>query len=99
MPDHLHLLAEGRSSTADVARFVNLAKQRTGYAFRRTHDAALWQGGWHDHVLRPSDDPKAVLRYLLENPLRAELARSVRDYPYIGSGTMTRDVLLGSAGL
>lgn len=99
MPDHLHLLAEGLTETADLARFVKLAKQRTAYAFRRTHDAILWQGSWHDHIIRPSEDLKAALRYLLENPLRAGLARTVADYPHIGSGTMTRDALLGSAGL
>ena len=100
IPDHLHLLAEGLSETADVTRFVKLAKQRTAYAFRRTHDTVLWQGGWHDRVLRPSDDVKATLRYLLENPLRAHLARTVDEDPHIGSGIMTRDALLGSsAGL
>ena len=99
MPDHLHLLAEGVTETADVTRFVKMAKQQTAYAFRRTHNAVLWQGGWHDHIIRPSEDIKATLRYLLENPLRAGLARSVADYPHIGSGTMTRDALLSSAGL
>jgi len=99
MPDHLHLLAEGLTETADLTRFVKLAKQRTGYAFRRRHDAVLWQESWHDHIIRPSEDPKAALRYLLENPLRAGLTRTVADYPHIGSGTMTRDALLGSAGL
>ena len=99
MPDHLHLIAEGLTETADLTRFVKLAKQRIAYAFKRERDAVLWQPGWHDRVIRPSEDLKVALRYLLENPLRAQLARTVDEYPHIGSGTMTRDALLGSAGL
>ena len=35
------MLAEGISDAADVAQFVKLAKQKTGYAFRRKHGVVL----------------------------------------------------------
>ena len=33
MPDHVHLLLEGRSDDARLRAFVSAVKQRSGYAF------------------------------------------------------------------
>src|SRR6267142_4435082 len=37
MPDHMHLLVDGESEDADLTRFVKLAKQHTGHAFKRKY--------------------------------------------------------------
>ncbi|MNN75503.1 hypothetical protein D3C81_1918110 [compost metagenome] len=42
----------------------------------------VWQSGYHDHALRRDEDLKAAARYLVANPLRAGLVKSVRDYPF-----------------
>ena len=34
MPDHLHLLVEGKSADADLKRFVSLYKQSAGYHYK-----------------------------------------------------------------
>jgi REP element-mobilizing transposase RayT len=47
-----------------------------------------------DHVLREEEDRAAVIRYLLENPIRAGLVTALRDYPYRGSGLCSRDELI-----
>jgi hypothetical protein len=37
-----------------------------------------------------------IVRYIVENPLRAKLVVRLDDYPFIGSCTMTRNELLRS---
>ena len=99
MPDHVHLAVEGTDDATDLTRFVKLAKQHTGYTFKQQHGVPLWQPGWYDRIIRPSDDFVSVVRYLLDNPVRAGLAPRADAYPYSGSATMPLETLLGSAGL
>jgi len=54
--------------------------------------------GFHDRVLRDEDDTAAVVRYILENPLRAGLVQGAADYPWIGSSRFTIEELLACAG-
>jgi hypothetical protein len=54
----------------------------------------LWQGGFHDHVLRQEEDRRAAIRYLIANPIRAGLVVDVRDYPFWGSGVWSREELI-----
>jgi putative transposase len=94
MPDHVHLLVEGGTDKADCRAFVHCAKQRSGYAFARRWGGRLWQSSYYDHVLRDDESVIAVARYILENPLRAGLARAVEDYPFVGSSRYAiRDIL------
>jgi putative transposase len=98
MPDHVHLLLEGVDESADVIETLRLWKQLTGFEWKRRTGTQLWQKGFHDRVLRDSDDTRAVVRYMLENPVRAGLVASVRDYPWVGSSRYTLDELLEHAG-
>ncbi|MBT2298780.1 REP-associated tyrosine transposase [Pseudomonas fluorescens] len=81
MPDHLHWLAQlHRGSLAELmgriksrsSRAVNLACGGQG---------RLWQRGYYDRALRKDEDLKDAARYIVNNPLRAGLARRVGDYP------------------
>ena len=56
MPDHVHLLVEGRGPSARPLQFVSRWKQRVGYWFARTDGRQLWQEGFHDRILREGDD-------------------------------------------
>lgn len=85
MPDHVHLLAEGTSPGSDLRRFVSSFKQKSGFAFSSEHPARLWQDGYHDRILRDGETTLAVVRYILENPVRAGLVARFTDYPYSGS--------------
>ena len=99
MPDHVHLVVQTTKLTGDVARFARLAKQFAGYVHSQEMGERLWQPAWHDRLLRKSDDFVTVIRYVLQNPIRAGLAREVSQYPYIGSGVLTREALLESVQL
>jgi putative transposase len=86
MPDHVHILVEGRTESSDLRRFVKVVKQRAGYVARTTLGIPLtWQEGYYEHVLRSDESTKAVIRYILENPVRAGLVAHVNDYPFSGA--------------
>jgi len=93
MPDHVHLLALGLASTSDAMRFIAMAKQLSGYRYARTRSARLWQRYVWDRVLRSQEDTLTVIRYILENPVRAGLVERALDYPYSGSAMWSRDEL------
>ena len=82
MPDHAHLLVEGLSATSDLKRFAKMAKQRSGGIHRRRHGQRLWQKGYFDRVLRDGDDPAMLARYIIDNPVEANLPDN---YPNVGS--------------
>ena len=82
MPDHVHLLAEGTTVRSDVRRFVSSLKQRLGFRFSQERGGRLWQDGYHDRILRDDEATLTVVRYILENPVRAGLVKRFSDYPY-----------------
>jgi putative transposase len=94
MPDHLHMLVEGRSEAADGRRFIAQGKQSSAFACRRLCPPRLWQRYAYEHVLRSSDATLPVARYILENPMRAGLVLDPRDYPFSGSLTHSVDEIL-----
>lgn len=99
MPDHVHLLVDGESDAADVARFAKLAKQRSGFRFRRAYGTALWQAGYNDRVLRDEERTETVIAYIINNPVRKGLVDDVMEYPFWGSGRYSRIELLESIAL
>lgn len=85
MPDHVHLLVEGESDASDLKRFIARAKQFSGYYYARAHGASLWQRYGHEHVLRDDEKSRSVVAYILENPVRASLVRTVHEYRHVRS--------------
>jgi putative transposase len=85
MPDHVHMLVEGRSETADQTKFASVFRQRTGYAYRRTRKDRLWQEGYFDRSLRRCEQTIDVVAYIVGNPVRARLCEAPEQYPFTGS--------------
>jgi hypothetical protein len=65
--------------------FVKRFKQTTGFVHRRETRQPLWQPGYHERVLRDDEATLTVVRYILENPIRAGLATDLEEYPFAGS--------------
>nr|WP_294977499.1 transposase [uncultured Pseudomonas sp.] len=82
MPDHLHCLIQlEKDSLSDfMQRLKSLTAISLNKALKRT--GKVWQSGYHDHALRRNEDLKAAARYLIANPLRAGLVKSLCDYPF-----------------
>jgi len=83
MPDHLHWMIV--RERGDVSGRMRRFKSTSGHAVneaRRTAAEPLWQPRFHDRALRIDDDLRAAARYIVANPLRAELVTRVSDYPF-----------------
>ena len=96
MPDHVHLLARGNSESSDCRRFITLGKQYAGYAYSMRYKRKLWQPWGFERVLRDDEASTAVARYIVENPVRAGLARTVEEYPFVGSQVFALKDLIGT---
>jgi putative transposase len=94
MPDHVHLLVKGLSDNSHLRQFVQSAKRSTGQSFARRAGHGLWQEGYYDRVVRPEESLLHMARYILENPVRAGLVETPRDYPYAGSDVWTIEEIL-----
>jgi len=82
MPDHLHWLVQltgTRSLSVSVNTIKSFASRNINQIIGRS--GPVWQKGFYDHALRVEEDLAAVARYIVANPLRAGLTRSVSDYP------------------
>jgi putative transposase len=94
MPDHVHLLLIAESEHANLVKFVKQAKQVTGFTYRRAEGRPLWQPGYHERILRDDEATLAVARYILENPVRAGLTKSLFEWPHAGSDVYSVPELL-----
>ncbi len=88
MPDHLHLLTNGRHPAADCLAFVKTFKQRSGFPFKQRTQKPLWQDRPYDHILRQDERWEAVAYYIWMNPVRKGLCERPEDWPYSGSLTV-----------
>ncbi|TLM79894.1 REP-associated tyrosine transposase [Microbulbifer harenosus] len=79
MPDHIHWLLQ-LAEDADLSQAVQKAKSLTTMALRKSWSGPIWQRGFHDHALRKEEDIQAFARYVVANPLRAGLVKSLRYY-------------------
>ena len=93
MPDHLHLLADGRDAAVPLPAFMKRAKQLSGYYGKRIAHRRVWQPGYYDDIVGSADANEEYIRYIAMNPVRARLVADPREYPYTGSGVFSRDQL------
>ena len=94
MSNHLYVLVEGRSPNADLRRFISRMKQYTGFYFKKEFGEALWQRYGYEHLIRDDEVTSSVIRYVLENPVRARLVATVSEYRFLGSSEYSLDQLL-----
>ena len=83
MPDHFHgLLRLG--GNCSLGRVINDLKGRGARAVHAGvgSSGACWQKAYFDRALRREEDRLGIARYIVANPLRAGLVRSLGDYPY-----------------
>ena len=74
MPDHLHwlmLLQQG-----ELSETMRLLKGRSAHAI----GGRIWQPGYYDHTVRKDEDMRKMARYIVANPLRANLVEWIGNY-------------------
>ncbi|MFT5768403.1 MAG: putative transposase [Lysobacterales bacterium] len=83
MPDHVHWLIQLRSAMT-LSQTVRAVKTlcTKSINMKTSRKGTIWETGFHDHGLRNEEALKAIARYVVANPVRANLVKSVRDYPH-----------------
>ena len=94
MPDHLHALITAASEGADFCELVRRFKQVSAFHYKNSTGRALWHPGYHERILRNEEGTEAVVRYILENPIRAGLTRELGEYRFAGSEVYDLEGLL-----
>jgi len=94
MPDHVHLVVTARGNDSDLKELITRSKQSAAFHFKKATQQKLWQRYGYERVLRNDEEKIAFIRYVVENPIRAQLAESPLDYPFWGSSTCSREELL-----
>ena len=81
MPDHFHWLL-ALSGSRSLSGCVNTVKSFSARAINRLlgRQGQAWQTGFYDRAIRRDEDLLGVARYIIANPLRAGIVKSVRDY-------------------
>lgn len=74
MPDHLHWLMVLHDD--DLSGVVRLLKGRSAHAIGQP----IWQANYFDHAVRQEEDLQKMARYIVANPLRANLVSQISDY-------------------
>jgi len=81
MPDHLHVLLSPAASGQPLGAWLRDFKS---YTTRRdaslAGDHRLWQESAYDHVCRTDETAEVVLRYIVENPIRAGFVGRWQDW-------------------
>lgn len=84
MPDHLHFFIVGPDDFV-LGRWVGTLKRFIARHVNKSDQSApIWQRGFFDHVLRSGESYSRKWNYVLENPVRAGLAKQSQDWPYAG---------------
>jgi REP element-mobilizing transposase RayT len=85
MPNHLHLLLAPSKNKISVSSFIGAFKSRaTRIAWDFGISGKLWQGRFHDHIVRQKDDLKAIGQYILDNPVKKGWVSRWQDYKFLG---------------
>lgn len=82
MPDHLHWLAQLMIDIplCDVMQSIkSVSSHRINHSLGRK--GPVWQSRYHDHTVRREEDVRALAKYIIANPLRANLVQNIGDYP------------------
>ena len=83
MPDHLHVILASGASGYPLSKFLNIFKGRTTAILRQREGLnKVWQRSGFDHVIRADEDLRAVIEYILDNPVRKGMVEKANEYPY-----------------
>jgi putative transposase len=83
MPGHVHVLiqlGEAESLESLINRLKTNTARQVNFCLKRR--GQFWANGFHDKAIKFEEEIVDVARYLLLNPIRAGLVRSIGMYPY-----------------
>lgn len=92
MPNHVHMLATPRTEASRFMRRLKGYTARQGNQLLRRTGKTFWQEESYDRLVRTAEEFRNIEGYILNNPVKAGLARSTEEYRWSSS-------YLGVAGL
>ena len=83
MPDHVHWLFQ-LTDKKNLSVVVKYFKARTAQQLNKklNRSGRLWQKAFYDRAIRDGEDLRQIARYIVANPLRADLVENIEDYPH-----------------
>lgn len=85
MPDHIHFLVSPREEGYSVLKFTNQFKGKTtNRSWRHGWEGKLWWRSYYDRIVRDERHLDAVVKYIMNNPVREGLVGLPSEWPWSG---------------
>ncbi|MCB5271692.1 MAG: transposase [Candidatus Cloacimonetes bacterium] len=88
MPNHVHLLVRPKvQANGDFAHLSEIVRRLKSYTAKQIiatgiQTKTVWRADYFDRFIRDEKDYNFTVEYILNNPLKAELAERQRDWPF-----------------
>ena len=94
MSNHVHMLIEhfavdlvghkGKNAKYPVTEIIRLLKGSTARECNLAlqHSGHFWHHESYDHVVRTEDELERIIRYIINNPVKAGLVEQWKDWKY-----------------
>jgi putative DNA methylase len=82
MPNHVHLLFTPKIAPSVALRRLKGSSAREANALLGLTGLPFWQDESYDHLVRSQQQFERIENYILQNPVRAGLARDAEEYPW-----------------
>ncbi len=83
MPNHMHIFVRVGPNGGDMLAFLHSFKTWTGRQLKlRGYPSPVWQRSCHDRHTRCDDDVPEKIHYVMRNPVRAGLCRTIEEWPW-----------------
>ncbi|MEB3886911.1 transposase [Lyngbya sp. CCY1209] len=89
MPDHVHLLMQPlQKEKGDYWPLASIMHSLKSYTHKEipkvmTHIGRVWQPERYDRIVRDEQEFQQFWKYILENPIKANLSDTCENYPYL----------------
>jgi putative transposase len=93
MPEHIHIIVQPHLKKYNISKIMKHIKG----SFARTHNnltyksGPIWQNRFYDTILRDEQALMVRLNYILQNPVRANIIKEAKDYPYSSAKAYLND--------
>ncbi|MEW6996637.1 transposase [Colwelliaceae bacterium BS250] len=83
MPDHIHWLLQLNDHN-QLAEIMRKVKGSSAFKINQqlNNKGEVWQRGYYEHQIRNDESLIKTARYIVANPLRANLVTNISSYPH-----------------
>jgi putative transposase len=88
MPDHIHLLL---TPAENVSLEKAMQYIKGGFSFQLKSAFDVWERSFKEHRIKDGQDYTHHLRYIEQNPVRANLSPTAQEFPYSSASSQQID--------